>query len=128
MSDGKKSCLGFAFLILALGLAALALVSGGVGELIQRLGGGTAWVDLKTGAFIAIGVFALFAILAAVMFLSVRDWAWFPAIIGGVYTILPDLIIGPEDDALALVLGVVVSGLLAWRNQQKEQKALGSGE
>lgn len=111
MSDGRKSCLGFVFLILGLGLAVLSLVAGGLGELVKVFGMESI-INLKTGLYIAIGVFVVLFVAAMVMFISIRDWTWLPAIFGGVYTILPDLILGPEDDILALIGGVALSGLL----------------
>lgn len=121
MSDGRKSCLGFVFLILGLGLAVLSLVAGGVGELVKVFGIESIF-DFKTGLYLAIGVFVVLFVAAMVMFISIRDWTWLPAIFGGVYTILPDLILGPEDDIVALVTGVVLSGLL---NYVTNKRAVG---
>jgi predicted membrane channel-forming protein YqfA (hemolysin III family) len=114
MSDASKSCLGFGFLILALTLAGISVIAGGVGTLVSRFAGETGGFDLKTGMYLAIGIFVLFSLIALVFFISVRNWSWFPAIFGGVYAVMPDLIFGPEDDAVALLLGVVLSGLLAY--------------
>lgn len=114
MSDGKKSCLGFGFLILALSLAGVSVLFGGLSSLVSSLSGEAAWFDLRTGIYVAIGLFVFFALVAVLFFVSVRNWSWFPAIFGGVYAILPDLIFGPEDDIFALVLGVVLSGALAY--------------
>jgi hypothetical protein len=114
MSDGSKSCLGFGFLILALTLAGISVIAGGISSLVSRFAGEAVGFDLKTGMYLAIGVFVLFTLIALVFFISVRNWAWFPAIFGGVYAVMPDLIFGPEDDAVALLLGVVLSGLLAF--------------
>jgi hypothetical protein len=122
MSDGKKSCLGFGFLILALGLAGVSVIAGGINSLVADVNGEVPWFDLKTGVFVAIGLFVLFALIALLFFISVRNWAWFPAIFGGVYAILPDLIFGPEDDVIALVLGVVLSGALAYVQDQRRKK------
>jgi hypothetical protein len=119
MSDGRKSCLGFGFLILALSLAGVAVLAGGISSLVSRLSGEAAWFDLKTGLYLAVGLFSLFTMVALAFFISVRNWAWFPAIFGGVYAILPDLILGPEDDAIALVLGVVLSGALAYFRERR---------
>jgi len=54
-------------------------------------------------------------------FISIREWSWIPAILGVVYAILPDLIIGPQDDIAALVLGVVVSGGLNYFMNRRGQ-------
>lgn len=114
MSDGSKSCLGFGFLILALTLAGVSVIAGGIGTMVSRFAGEASGFDLKTGVYLAIGIFVLFTLIALVFFISVRNWAWFPAIFGGVYAVMPDLIFGPEDDAVALLLGVVLSGFLSY--------------
>jgi hypothetical protein len=122
MSDGKKTCLGFAFLILGLTLAVVSLLAGGIGEMVKLLGGESLF-NFKAGIYVAIGLFLLLFIAAMVMFISIRDWSWLPAIFGGVYTILPDLIVGPEDDVVALVLGVVVSGLLSYISERRQKQS-----
>jgi hypothetical protein len=104
MKDGSRACLGFVFLIAALVLAALFGINGWV------LGG-----DANTSFVAALITLFIFATLAVYMFLSIKDYAWIPAVLGGVYAILPDLLLGPVDDAVVLVAGVVVSGILAWR-------------
>ena len=120
MSDGKKSCLGFLFLIAALVLAGLVLIIGGFDAMISWLGGESFGLSVKTTTVIAFVIFMIFFAISLIMFISIRDWSWLPAIAGGVYTILPDLILGPEDDIIAMVLGVVISGLLAWRKGKRE--------
>ena len=120
MSDGKKSCLGFLFLIAALVLAGLVLIIGGFDAMISWLGGESFGLSVKTTTVMAFVIFIIFFAISLIMFISIRDWSWLPAIAGGVYTILPDVIFGPEDDIIALVLGVVISGLLAWRKGKRE--------
>ncbi|MCB2179682.1 hypothetical protein KQH54_01020 [bacterium] len=114
MSDGRKSCLGFGFLILGLLLAGASILVGGIGQLVEALGGDALGINLRIGGYVAIGIFVVLFAAAIYFFVSIRNWAWLPAIAGGVYAILPDLIFGPEDDALAMVAGVVLSGLLSW--------------
>ena len=129
MSDGKKSCLGFIFLIGALVLAVLALVAGGIGEVVNYLGGNTFGVDIRSGLIIGVGALVFFFVLAVYMFITIRNYSWFPAIAAGVYTVLPDLIIGPEDDIIVLILGGFISGFLDWRQSQgAERKKLDTGE
>jgi hypothetical protein len=124
MSDGKKTCLGFGFLIAALILAGAAVFVGGLDALIDGFAswikGGSFHLNVNTALGIGIGLFILFSAIALIIFLSLRNWSWLPAILGGVYTVLPDLIFGPEDDIVALILGVVISGLLAWRSERKK--------
>ena len=124
MSDGRKSCLGFGFLILALALAGFSVLAGGIGSFVSGVGGESFGFDIKTGVFLAIGVFVLLALVAVGFFISVRDWSWFPALFGGVYAIMPDLIFGPEDDVIALAVGVAISGLLAYLKDKRSRKIL----
>lgn len=125
MSDGKRTCLGFGFLIAALILAGTAVFVGGLDTLIDffasLIRGESFKLDVKMALGIGIGVFILFSSIALILFFSVKNWSWLPAILGGVYAILPDLILGPEDDIVALALGVVISGLLAWRRERRRE-------
>jgi hypothetical protein len=123
MSDSKKSCLGFTALILGLGLAVVSLVAGGIGEIVTFFGGDSLGINLKSSAIAAGIVFGLLFISAIYFFLSIRDWAWLPAIAGGVYAVLPDLILGPEDDVIAMAAGVGVSGLLSYLQYRREKKS-----
>ena len=93
MTDGRRSCLGFIFLGASFVLGFVALFWGWIG-----------W-DLRTGAVLSAGFFAFFLALAAYMFITIRDYAWLPAVFGGLYAVLPDLIVGPADDIGALALG-----------------------
>ena len=49
MSDGRKSCLGFGFLILALTLAGFSVLAGGIGSLVSGVGGNPSGLILKPG-------------------------------------------------------------------------------
>jgi hypothetical protein len=104
MTDGRKACLGFVALFAAL---ALSVVSG--------IGGWVVGGDLGYGFLAALVPFIVFAGIAVYMFVSIRDYAWFPAVAGGLYAILPDLLLGPADDAVVLGAGVIVYGIMAWR-------------
>lgn len=123
MSDGKRTCLGFGFLIAALVLAGAAVFVGGLDTLIDFIAslirGESFKLNVNMALGIGIGIFILFSTFALILFLSLKNWSWLPAILGGVYTILPDLIFGPEDDIVALILGIVISGLLAWRRERR---------
>ena len=121
MSDGRKTCLGFAFLIMGLILAVVSVLAGGVGEMVKFFGGDTQF-GFQIGLYLAIGVFAVLFIAAFVMFVSIRDWAWLPAILGGVYAVLPDLIIGPEDDIGAVLFGTVLSVLLNYVTERRSKR------
>ncbi len=121
MSDGRKSCLGVFFLLLALALAVLGVFSGGIGSLVNAFGGDAA-LDLRVGAILGIGAFVFFFSISLYLFIKVRDWAWIPMILSTLYAVLPDIILGPEDDILLLVLGGVVSALLAWRRDKSGKR------
>ena len=123
MSDSKKSCLGFAALILGLGLAVVSLLAGGIGELVTFLGGDSLGVNLKSGGIVAGVMFGLLFLSAIYFFISLRDWSWLPAIAGGVYAVLPDLILGPEDDVIAMAAGVGISGLLSYLQSRRDKKS-----
>ena len=124
MSDSKRSCLGFTALILGLGLAAVSLVAGGIGQVVTVLGGDSLGINIKSGAIGAAVVFGLLFLSAMYFFISIRDWSWLPAIAGGVYAVLPDLILGPEDDVIAMVAGVGISGLLSYLDYRRGKKNL----
>jgi hypothetical protein len=106
MTDGRRSCLGFVFLGASFLLALIALFWGWIG-----------W-DFRTGAILSGGFFAFFSAVAVYMFVTIRDYAWLPAVFGGLYTILPDLIAGPVDDIGVLAFGALLSGLISWRRSR----------
>jgi hypothetical protein len=122
MSDGWKTCFGFGFLILGLGLAVLSLITGGIGELVTFLGGDSLGIDFRLGLYIAAGLFGLLFLASIGFFISIRNWSWLPAIAGGVYAVVPDLILGPEDDVAAMIVGIAASGLLAYLKSRHGQK------
>jgi hypothetical protein len=125
MSNGKRTCLGFGFLIAALLFAAAAVYVGGmnalVGGLASWMQGESFTLDAGTAWVIGIGIFVAFTAIAVIIFLSLKNWAWLPAVLGGIYTVMPDLIFGQVDDAVAIVLGVLASGLLAWRRERRKE-------
>ena len=120
MSDGRKSCLGFLFLFAALALSILTLAAGGFNAVAQWLSGEIPGMEFRTAIILAIGVFVFFFAISIYWFLKIRDFSWFPAIAAGIYAIVPDLIFGPEDDILVLILGGVISGLLAYRKEKQD--------
>ena len=122
MSDGWKTCFGFSFLILGLVLALLSVMAGGLGELVESLGGNAWGIDLDLGIKIAAVVFVILFVAAIAFFISIREWTWLPAIAGGIYAVVPDLIFGPEDDALAILAGVLASGILTQLKSRREKK------
>lgn len=124
MNDGRKTCLGFAFLIMGLILAVVSVLVGGVGEMVKWFGG-ESQINFQIGLYVAIAIFAILFIAAFVMFVSVKDWAWLPAILGGVYAILPDLIAGPTDDLGAVIFGAVISVALNYFTEQRRKQSAG---
>ncbi len=108
MTDRRRSCLGLTFLAASLFLAIVALFWGWIG-----------W-DFRTGAVLSAGFFTFFLVIAIYMFITIRDYAWLPAVFGGIYAIMPDLIAGPTDDIGVLALGALISGIWSWRRSKKE--------
>jgi uncharacterized membrane protein (UPF0136 family) len=111
LKDWQKSCIGFIFLVAAIALGVFAWLGGWIGR------------DFRTGTILGIAAFMFFFVLAAYFFLKIRDWALLPAVAAGIYAVLPDIIFGPEDDFIALILGALLSLLLAWR-RDRNQKSL----
>lgn len=111
MSDGKRSCFGFVFLTAALVFSAVFGIGGWVGQ------------DFRTGLTLSLGVFAFFAALSAYFFITIKDYAWLPAVLGGLYAILPDLFLGPSDDIVVMLAGTVISGIWSWRKNRRISKA-----
>ncbi len=108
MTDRRRSCLGFIFFTASLFLAFVSLFWGWIG-----------W-NFRTGAILSTGFFAFFLALALYMFITIRDYAWLPAVFAGMYAILPDMIAGPVDDIGVLALGALISGVWSWRRSKKE--------
>lgn len=106
MSDRKRIFFGLVFLVVALlGAAVVNVVGWGAGE-------------YRIGAIAGLVVFVVFAGLAAYHFIKVRDWAWLPAVAGGLYAVLPDLILGPVDDIGAILFGAALTGFMSWRRKR----------
>ena len=107
MNDGARSCLGVLFLFASIVLAAAAFFGGWIG-----------W-ELRAGAILGVGAFAFFFVLAIYMFVTIKDYSWLtvtiPSVLGAACTMLPDLIIGQGDDIFALIVGALLSLLIAYR-------------
>lgn len=108
MRDRNRMLLGFGLLIVALFGASVVGVGGWIGR------------DFQTGALLGLGTFVFFSALAANQFIKIRDYAWLPAVAGGVYAILPDLIAGPSDDIGVILLGAAISGVISWRKSKQK--------
>lgn len=108
MSDRNRVLLGFGLLIVALMGAAVVGLGGWIGR------------DFQTGAILGAATFVFFGALATYHFIKIRDWAWLPAVAGGLYAVLPDLVAGPADDIGAILLGAALSGLISWRRGKNE--------
>jgi len=109
MTDNDKSCLAVALFAFALIFPVAALAIGWIG-----------W-DLKTGAMAALVTLGVLAVPAAALFLTVRNpSAWvssLPMLMGMLYTILPDAVLGGFDDGAVFTLGALLSFLL-WRKKE----------
>ncbi len=119
LSDGKKGCLGFVFLAIAIFISVLTILSGGIGSIIGSFGGDT-WLSLRSGTILAIGIFSFFFMISIYWFIKIKNYAWLPMIFSTLYAVLPDIILGPEDDIGALILGTILSGVMAWRQNKKK--------
>jgi hypothetical protein len=110
MGDGARGCLGVLFLFAAVVLAIAAFAGGWLG-----------W-EFKVGVILGVVTFSVFFALAGLMFISMKDYSWLtttiPAILGGAYTVLPDVLPGAQDDILVLLLGATISGLITWRKSR----------
>jgi len=128
MSEWSKYFLGIGSLVLAVVLALLAVFGGGLGSVVSWMGGDSFGISLKTGAILGVGFFCFFAAVAAYFFIKINDWSWAPIIGGAVYAVLPDLLVGPQDDIVALILGAAISGFLAWHRQRDGGKLEAGGK
>lgn len=115
MSEWSKFLMGIGSLVTAGLLALLAVLGGGLGSMVTWLGGESFGINLKTGAILGIGMFAFFLTLAVYFFIKIKDWSLLPAVFGALYAVLPDILVGPQDDLVALLLGAALTGILAWR-------------
>ncbi|MBT3239414.1 MAG: hypothetical protein HON98_02800 [Chloroflexi bacterium] len=118
LSDGKKSCFGFIFLGIAIFISVLTIFSGGIGLIISSFGGDS-WLSLRSGTILAVGIFSFFFVISIYWFIKIKNYAWLPMIFSTLYAVLPDIILGPEDDIGALVLGIFLSGAMSWRQNRK---------
>jgi len=101
MNDTNKACLS------AVAFAAMIVL-----PLLGLAIGWLAW-DIETGAVIAIVLFGVCFLASGVLLALVKDLTWLtaslPAVFGILYGLLPDLIPGPIDDAVAFSGGSLLS-------------------
>lgn len=109
MSDSSKSCLSIIFFTSAFLLPMLGFA-----------GGWAIW-DLKTGTEIALIIFGFFFLAAIITLLLVKRPSWLiiclPFVVGFLYTIIPDPLLGPFDDTLMMLIGSVLTFIL-WKKRQ----------
>lgn len=122
MSDGKKSCLGFAALVLGLGLAIVSILAGGVGQLVTALGGNSLGLNIKSGLIAGLVIFGILFFVAIYFFIRIKDYSWFPAIAAGIYAVVPDIIQGPQDDFIVMLGGVILSVIWEIFENRHERK------
>lgn len=86
------------------------------------------WIgwDFRTGAIAALATFAVCFLLAGLLLATVKDMSWFavglPISLGIVYTVLPDFIVGPFDDAAMMTAGALMTFGLWIRKQPDTPK------
>lgn len=82
---------------------------------------GWSQADLETGAVAAVITFAITLVIVFLLLLTMRRHNWFsaslPVLMGAIYSLLPDIILGPADDAVVLSGGAVMSFILWLRKQ-----------
>ena len=109
MDDRRKTCLAGVFFISTFVMPLIALAAGWIG-----------W-DFKTGVIAALIAFGVFFVLTGVMLVLVRVPSWFtvslPFTFGMLYSVLPDFIPGPFDDAAAVSAGALFSYVVWLRKQ-----------
>ena len=114
MNDNNKTCLATVFFISMFVFAFIGLVIGWVG-----------W-DVKTGVIVAGVLFAIFFLMGGITLAIVKDLSWFavslPMLAGLLYTIMPDFIPGPIDDAAAMASGAIFTFTLWLRKQPETPK------
>lgn len=114
MADKTKTCLSVLFFASMFILPLVALAIGWVG-----------W-DFRTGAIVALITFAVFFLLAGILLATVKDLSWvavsLPFLFGFIYSVLPDLLPGPVDDAVVFAAGALLTFALWLRKQPETPK------
>lgn len=114
MTDKTKTCLSVLLFASMFMLPIVGLAIGWVG-----------W-DFRTGAIIALVTFGMCFLLAGILLAAVKELSWaavsLPFVFGFIYTILPDFIVGPFDDAMVFTAGALVTFGLWVRKQPDTPK------
>lgn len=114
MKDGSKTCLSIFFSVAMFVIPLIALAIGWIG-----------W-NFKVGAIAGLASFAVFFLLSGGILATVKDLSWFmvglPFVAGVVYTVLPDFIPLPFDDAIVLTAGSLMTFALWVRKQPETPK------
>ena len=101
MTDKTKKCLSGVCVLSMFILPPVGLAIGWIG-----------W-GFSTGAIVALIAFAVCFLLAAILWAIVKEPSWItvalPFLFGCAYTILPDCIPGPIDDALVFTAGALMT-------------------
>lgn len=116
MSDIRKTRLVIFLALCALILPLFGLAIGWVG-----------W-DIRVGTLVGLGSFVLFFVLAGLTLTMVDDLTRFtimlPFIIGTLYSLLPDFIPGPVDDAAAVGAGAIFTFALALKRDSETPRSV----
>lgn len=111
ISDRSRTCLSAFFAGATLILPLVALAIGWLG-----------W-DFRTGAIAGLITFVVLFLVSGVLLATVRVPSWWtvfaPAVLGLLYTMLPDFIPSALDDAAVFTAGVLLSFTL-WMRKQPE--------
>lgn len=111
MNDKNKTCLSFFSLASMFVLPVISLAVGWIG-----------W-DFKVGAIAALATFAVFFLISGGVLSTVTNLSWIavslPFIAGAIYSVLPDFIPLPFDDAIVLASGSLMTFSL-WLKKQPD--------
>jgi len=114
MSDAKKTRLSTFFFVSMFIFSCVGLAIGWIG-----------W-DFRTGAMVSIVMFAVFFLLFGIALVAIEDLSWFhvslPMLGGLIYTVMPDFLPGPIDDAIVMSSTAILSFALWVRKQPETPK------
>jgi len=114
MEDTTKKSLSCVFYLFASVMPIISFAIGWIG-----------W-DIRVGAIVALTTFAIFFILGGIFTSLIKDLSWLsvslPFVLGILYTILPNLIPLPFDDAIVASAGAIMSFALALKKDDNVPK------
>ena len=114
MTDKNKTCLSVFLFFSSFILSGTGLAIGWIG-----------W-DLRTGVVIGIVSFVVLVLVSGGLLATIEDQTWFtvslPLLVAMLYSIIPDFIFGPFDDAAVVASGAIFTFALAVRKMPEVPK------